>query len=89
MTIEDVIQELVDIKNWVYAHDNDEIYSLTYVERQSGNYNFIINMREQCILVGRINGYTLKIYFFTLKDEELSAVRTIYRKRTEERMKEF
>ena len=78
MTINDVIQELVDINDWEATHSEQYVYNIKPVSTINGEYHFMINVHEGYIGINKMMGGHSKIYFFGLTDSETDIVKSIY-----------
>jgi hypothetical protein len=89
MTIDDAIQELVDIKDWEHQLRGEYIYVDKYIPTIDGEYQYAIKLRDSCIEIQKRDGTHVEIYFLALTEYELTLVKSIYRRVTEKQLKGF
>lgn len=89
MTIDDVIQELVDINDWEHQLRGEYIYGDKFIPTVNGEYQYAIKLREACIEIQKRNGWHVEIYLWALTDDQLTTVKNIYRRVMERQLERF
>lgn len=87
MTIDDIVQEILDIKEWNFQHNEQYIFNINFVSTINGDYQFAINPHEGYIEIYKLNETRRKIYFLALTEYQLSLVKKIYQNAIENSLK--